>query len=72
MEKEELTELLAEIRRDIIVAVNRKDLRAYMGYAQELVIAAAELDDTAQQEIGIFLVSLERTTQINKEVKEAQ
>jgi hypothetical protein len=54
-------EYIAEIRRDIIVAVNEKDFAKYMQYAQELVIATAQTEEEAQQEVGIFLMAIERT-----------
>jgi hypothetical protein len=60
-QKEDFAELCAEIRRDTICAINRKDIQSYMSYAQELVIAAGELDEAGQKEIGIFLMLCEKT-----------
>jgi hypothetical protein len=58
---EELREHIATIRRNIIVAVNDKDTVQYMQGAQELLIAAAQVDEAAHREIGIFLMSIEKT-----------
>lgn len=65
----ELSEDIAELRREIIVAINDKDIDSYLDNAQALIMASSLAGEETLKDVSIFLYEMNKHY---LEFKEAQ